>query len=55
MAVHYPIAHPFVEPVEHHINYTFDRLIFLLKERKVELLKYVRDTRENKRDPRESD
>ena len=26
MAVHYPIAHPFVDPVEEHINYTFDRL-----------------------------
>ena len=49
MAVHYPIAHPFVDPVEHHINYTFDRLIFLLNKRRVELLKYVRDTRENKR------
>ena len=49
MAVHYPIAHPFVDPVEHHINYTFDRLIFLLKKRRVELLKYVRDTREDKR------
>ena len=49
MAVHYPIAHPFVDPVEHHINYTFDRLIFLLNKRRVELLKYVRDTREAKR------
>ena len=49
MAVHYPIAHPFVDPVEHHINYTFDRLIFLLNKRRVELLKYVRDTREDKR------
>ena len=49
MAVQYPIAHPFVDPVEHHINYTFDRLIFLLNKRRVELLKYVRDTREDKR------
>ena len=49
MAVHYPIAHPFVDPVEHHINYTFDRLIILLNKRRVELLKYVRDTREDKR------
>ena len=49
MAVHYPIAHPFVDPVEHHINYTFDRLIFLLNKRRAELLKYVRDTREDKR------
>ena len=48
MAVHYSIAHPFVDPVEHHINYTFDRLIFLLNKRRVELLKYVRDTREDK-------
>ena len=49
MAVNYPIAHPFVDPVEHHINYTFDRLIFLLNKRRIELLKYVRDTREDKR------
>ena len=49
MAVHYPIAHPFVDLVEHHINYTFDRLIFLLNKRRVELLKYVRDTRKDKR------
>ena len=49
MAVHYPIAHPLVDPVEHHINYAFDRLIFLLNKRRVELLKYVRDTREDKR------
>ena len=49
MAVNYPIAHPFVDPVEHHINYTFDRLIFLLNKRRAELLKYVRDTREDKR------
>ena len=49
MAVLYPIAHSFVDPVEHHINYTFDRLIFLLNKRRVELLKYVRDTREDKR------
>ena len=49
MAVHYPIAHPFVDPVEYHINYTFDRLIILLNKRRVELLKYVRDTREDKR------
>ena len=49
MAVHYPIAHPFVDPVEHHINYTFDSFIFLLNKRRVELLKYVRDTREDKR------
>ena len=49
MAVHYPIAHPFVDPVEHHINYTFDRLIFLLNKRRAELLKYVCDTREDKR------
>ena len=48
MTVHYPIAHPFVDPVEHHINSTFDRLIFLLNKRRVELLKYVRDTREDK-------
>ena len=44
MALHYPI-----DPVEHHINYTFDRLIFLLNKRRAELLKYVRDTREDKR------
>ena len=49
MAVNYPIALSFVDPVEHHINYTFDRLIFLLNKRRVELLKYVRDTREDKR------
>ena len=49
MAVHYPIAHPFVDPVEHHINYTFDRLVFLLNKRRVELLKFVHDTREDKR------
>ena len=49
MAVHYPIAHPFVDSVEHHINYTFDRLIFLLNKRRVELLKYVRDRRKDKR------
>ena len=49
MAVHYPIAHPFVDLVEHHINYTFDRLIFLLNKRRVELLRYVRDTRKDKR------
>ena len=49
MPVHYPIAHPFVDPVEHHINYTFDRLIFLLNKRRVQLLKYIRDTREDKR------
>ena len=49
MAVHYPITQPFVDPVEHHINYTLDRLIFLLNKRRVELLKYVRDTREDKR------
>ena len=49
MAVHYPIAHPFIDPIEHRINYTFDRLIFLLNKRRVELLKYVRDTREDKR------
>ena len=49
MAVHYPIAHPAVDPVEHHINYTFDRLIFLLNKRRAELLQYVRDTREDKR------
>ena len=49
MAEHYPIAHPAVDPVEHHINYTFDRLIFLLNRRRAELLRYVRDTREDKR------
>ena len=49
MAEHYPIAHPAVDPVEHHINYTFDRLIFLLNRRRAELLQYVRDTREDKR------
>ena len=49
MAEHYPIAHPAVDPVEHHINYTFDRLIFLLNKRRAELLQYVRDTREDKR------
>ena len=49
MAEHYPIAHPAVDPVEHHINYIFDRLIFLLNRRRAQLLKYVRDTREDKR------
>ena len=49
MAEHYPIAHPVVDPVEHHINYIFDRLIFLLNRRRAELLQYVRDTREDKR------
>ena len=49
MAEHYPIAHPVVDPVEHHINYTFDRLIFLLNRRRAELLQYVRDIREDKR------
>ena len=49
MAEHYPIAHPAVDPVEHHINYIFDRLIFLLNKRRAELLQYVRDTREDKR------
>ena len=49
MAEHYPIAHPAVDPVEHHINYVFNRLIFLLNRRRAELLQYVRDTREDKR------
>ena len=49
MAEHYPIAHPAVDPVEHHINYIFDRLIFLLNRRRAQLLQYVRDTREDKR------
>ena len=49
MAERYPIAHPAVDPVEHHINYKFDRLIFLLNRRRAELLQYVRDTREDKR------
>ena len=50
MAEHYPIAHPAVDLVEHHINYIFDRLIFLLNRRRAELLQYVRDTtREDKR------
>ena len=49
MAEHYPIAHPAVDPVEHHINYIFDRLIFLLNKRRAELLQYVRDTRKDKR------
>ena len=49
MAEHYPIAHPAVDPVEHHINYIFDRLIFLLNKRRAELLQYVRDIREDKR------
>ena len=49
MAEHYSIAHPAVDPVEHHINYIFDRLIFLLNTRRAQLLKYVRDTREDKR------
>ena len=49
MSVNSTIAHPFVDPVEHQINYTFDRLIFLLNKRRVELLKYVRETREDKR------
>ena len=49
MAEHYPIAHPAVDPVEHHINHIFDRLIFLLNKRRAELLQYVRDTREDKR------
>ena len=49
MAEHYPIAHPAVDPVEHNINYIFDRLIFLLNRRRAELLQYVRDTREDKR------
>ena len=49
MAEHYSIAHPAVDPVEHHINYIFDRLIFLLNRRRAELLQYVRDTtREDK-------
>ena len=48
MAEHYSIAHPAVDPVEHHINYIFDRLIFLLNTRRAQLLKYVRDTREDK-------
>ena len=49
MAEHYPISHPAVDPVEHHINYIFDRLIFILNRRRAELLQYVRDTREDKR------
>ena len=49
MAEHYPIAHPAVDSVEHHINYIFDRLIFLLNRRRAELLQYVSDTREDKR------
>ena len=49
MAEHYPIAHPAVDPVELHINCIFDRLIFLLNTRRAQLLKYVRDTREDKR------
>ena len=49
MAEHYPIAHPAVDPVEHHINNIFDRLIFLLNRRRADLLQYVRDTREDKR------
>ena len=49
MAEHYPIAHPAVDPVEHHINCIFNRLIFLLNRRRAELLQYVRDTREDKR------
>ena len=49
MAEHYSIAHPVVDPVEHHINCIFDRLIFLLNRRRAELLQYVRDTREDKR------
>ena len=49
MAEHYPIAHLAVDPVEHHINNIFDRLIFLLNRRRAELLQYVRDTREDKR------
>ena len=48
MAEHYSIAHPAVDPVEHHINYIFDRLIFLLNTRRAQLLQYVRDTREDK-------
>ena len=49
MAEHYSIAHLAVDPVEHHINYIFDRLIFLLNTRRAQLLQYVRDTREDKR------
>ena len=49
MSVNSTIAHPFVDPVEQQINYTFDRLIFLLNKRRVELLKYIRDTSEDKR------
>ena len=49
MAEHYPISHPAVDPVEHHINYIFDRLIFILNRRRAEQLQYVRDTREDKR------
>ena len=49
MAELYPIAHPAVDPVEHHINNIFDRLIFLLNRRRAELLQYVRDTREDTR------
>ena len=49
MAVHYSIANPVVDPLEPHINYTFDRMIFKLNKRRAELLKYVRDTREDKR------
>ena len=49
MAEHYPIAHPLVDPVEHNINYIFDRLILLLNRRRAELLQYVRDTLEDKR------
>ena len=49
MAEHYLIAHPAVDSVEHHINYIFDRLIFILNKRRAELLLYVRDTREDKR------
>ena len=49
MSVNSTIAHLFVDPVEQQINYTFDRLIFLLNKRRVELLKYFRETREDKR------
>ena len=49
MAVQYPIGHPAVDPVEHHINYIFDCLIFQLNKRRAELLRYIRGTREDKR------
>ena len=45
MAKRYPIAPQVVDPVEHQINETFDRLIILLNVRRDELLDIVREKR----------